>query len=715
MNTRFFPALILLAFLAGTLQGASFNGFPIQDIEQDVASRKASEGEFGRVVLFSYGLEALAWDVLSAGSTLDEYFDAQGFDYIGSVGRDAALLYQREKSKASFSVVELEARHKAAADLREMSRKQNEEIALVVFLAGGPKSVSSAASSLQKNARFEVTGTAYRESGGRIGLRVPPGGLGAALDALSVLPSVYTIQRGGGAKLLNDTARRIVQSGTTASGGETIWAEGIYGDGQVVAVLDTGGDPLNCYLAEADGSLPPVVQGTAQTAGDPTRRKIIAYDMLYSGDDPADGLSAYESNGHGTYVAGNALASKGTGGDSLSDASGVSNGVAPGAQLIVQDGGFQVNNCADLAALGCPLIDLTPALDQAVFQGAHIHNNSWGDRENFTPQNTYTAACVDMDDITWRHPHFLIVCAAGNQGSGNDTVGSPSVAKNVISAAGTRNPQLDQIISFSSTGWADDGRIKPDLAAPASTETSSWDSNASAIHCSTASVAGTSMASPITAGSAALARQYFTEGWYPGGSANPADEITTPSAALLKATLINGAAAVGSEPVPPSRRQGWGRVYLDNSLYFDGDDRRLVIEDQKDHFQSSADVPFEITIQCNGSSQAGDLTVTLVYSDYPATAGANPALVNDLDLIVETPGGATIRGNNFDSAGMSVASGAADTKNNVEKVVLPGDSGVYTVRIDPSLILQPAQGYALAIGGDVEPAATAGVPMWILY
>ena len=50
---------------------------------------------------------------------------------------------------------------------------------------------------------------------------------------------------------------------------------------------------------------------------------------------------------------------------------------------------------------------------------------------------------------------------------------------------------------------------------------------------------GTSMATPIAAGSATLVRQYFTDGWYPTGQPN-ASAAFGPSASLVKAVLIGG-------------------------------------------------------------------------------------------------------------------------------------------------------------------------------
>ena len=84
---------------------------------------------------------------------------------------------------------------------------------------------------------------------------------------------------------------------------------------------------------------------------------------------------------------------------------------------------------------------------------------------------------------------------------------------------------------------------------------------------------GTSMATPLIAGSAALVRQYFLSGAYPTGKINAANAFK-PSGALVKAVLISGAGGLsGYEPdtglplsPPPSYRQGFGRVRLANSL-----------------------------------------------------------------------------------------------------------------------------------------------------
>lgn len=47
------------------------------------------------------------------------------------------------------------------------------------------------------------------------------------------------------------------------------------------------------------------------------------------------------------------------------------------------------------------------------------------------------------------------------------------------------------------------------------------------------------MATPVVAGSAALVRQYFLDGYYPDGTPNPARRME-PSGPLVKAVLLGG-------------------------------------------------------------------------------------------------------------------------------------------------------------------------------
>ena len=142
--------------------------------------------------------------------------------------------------------------------------------------------------------------------------------------------------------------------------------------------------------------------------------------------------------------------------------------------------------------------------------------------------------------------------------------------------------RVDHIAAFSSFGPTRDGRVKPDLVAPGEIASAAGtgsrtpnlrnDSASVRDACRVVEISGTSMATPIVAGAATLARQYFADGYYPTGRSVPSDGFK-PTAALVKAALVNGAkpmrgfteSGLPLEP-PPSIRQGHGRVHLGRSL-----------------------------------------------------------------------------------------------------------------------------------------------------
>jgi hypothetical protein len=218
------------------------------------------------------------------------------------------------------------------------------------------------------------------------------------------------------------------------------------------------------------------------------------------------------------------------------------------------------------------------------------------------------------------------------------------------------------------------------------------------------------MAAPIAAGAAALVRQYLREGYYPGVPGLLEGGAIEPSAALVKAMLIDGAAPLDTGGPPPTRQQGWGRVQLDRTLTFSDSFRQLAVLDSPASFSSAEESPFEWQFQSNG---VGDLRVTLVYTDPPALPGANPALVNDLDLEVVTPGGTLLRGNRLDTmTGRSVPGGEGDRINNVEAVRLAGEEGVYTVRVRPVLVAEGPQDFALVITGALGPVRDGRAGDW---
>ncbi len=217
-----------------------------------------------------------------------------------------------------------------------------------------------------------------------------------------------------------------------------------------------------------------------------------------------------------------------------------------------------------------------------------------------------------------------------------------------------------------------DGRIKPDLCAPGTYILSTrsrrllnaslfWGSYAA--NTNYAYMGGTSMATPLVAGCAALVRQWLVERRGFAG--------TPPTAALMKAILTGGAhdlfgdAGTNVRQAAPNMQEGWGRVDLGETLYPSNRSVRLV---DRIPFAAGSERVWRVE-----TTRAAPLDVQLVWIDYPGVQGGG-GLVNDLDLVVSNRvTGAVWWGN-------GVAGG--DRTNNVEGVrIAPAPAGVYDVRV----------------------------------
>ncbi|HMJ51559.1 MAG TPA: S8 family serine peptidase [Polyangiaceae bacterium] len=582
----------------------------------------------------------------------------------------------------------------------------------------------------------EVAGEGQSGPFGRITVLFPADKAADAVQVLSQQSEIFFLERIHRVGWLNDKTAGTIQSGTQghAAAQTPIWEHGIRGEGQIVGVIDTGIDANSCYFG---GTSLPIVNTWSQGGGygtmtDPSHRKIVAYDFLYSCEQYPNGTppcetpsdhTSWDTQGHGSHVSGNMV------GDSDNNPAtyAAQDGMAPAAKIVVQDGGYGFNTCAECPGLGCPVISLLPLFEQSRLQGASVHNNSWGDNEEARPpylQSNYTERSQDVDRYMWEHRDFLIVFAAGNYGAGNVefSIGSPSTNKNGLCIGSTRTGNAstsdENMSGFSSRGWSSDGRIKPDLMAPGY-NTSAGNNNSvdAPVNCGTSGGGGTSYAAPIAVGAATLVRQYFMDGFYPTG-AKTAGNALTPTAALLKAMLINSAASMtgtdnaGQAITPiPSNEQGWGRIRLDQALFFTGGERKLYVDDHRQGMPAGATTPFTYTVNSVAASQP--LKVTLTYTDYPGMPDSPPSalpsvtdsatwgaarLVNDIDLTVTGPSG-TYLGNVFTN-GASATGGASDKRNNVEQVLLATPmAGTYTITVTPTTIVQANQDFALVVTG----------------
>jgi bacillopeptidase F len=283
-----------------------------------------------------------------------------------------------------------------------------------------------------------------------------------------------------------------------------VWAQGITGEGVVVANIDTGGDLSHPALRTR-------YRGTA--SGTDERNWF----------DAALGRSApYDDMGHGTQTLGSIVGNGGPGNRI---------GVAPEARWIAvkaADSTGDLNLVNVLRAMQWLLAPTDrngehPDPDMA----PDVVSNSWGD---------YPGADETLRDAVraWVAAGIVPVFAAGNNGAGG--VGSPGSYPEAIAVGATDGG--DTVAPFSSRGPSPiDESVKPDVVAPGVFIRSAAPGGVYFPN------TGTSMATPQVAGIAALLLQ--------------ADPSLTPP---LIANILRSTA----DPVPPAplpnNDVGWGRV-----------------------------------------------------------------------------------------------------------------------------------------------------------
>lgn len=530
--------------------------------------------------------------------------------------------------------------------------------------------------------------------------------------------------------ILNDTARSIMNMT------ETWQTSSLFGEGQIVAVADSGLDTGNL------GTVSPDFSG-----------RIVATHVLSDGGNWAD------EHGHGTHVAGSVLGA-GVQSGSDPDQNDFANsfaGIAPKANLVVQ--GFEVEESGAIA--GIP-DDYYQLFQQAYDSGARLHSDSWGDvtgpvSDTEAVFGGYPFGAQRTDEFLWDNPDMALFVAAGNSGldgelgalgfcvNGDgvvdpDSLVSPGTAKNVITVGATEstknegpvagvpwfliNPNFcfavepiatdiiannaNGMAAFSSRGPTDDGRIKPDIIAPGTSIVSNRTHVAGATtlwgeyDANYLYSGGTSMATPLVAGLGAVTRQWLT-----------LRGATQPSGALVKATLLAttqdiapGQYGVGpTQEIPyarPNSVAGWGRA---NAEFMAPPAGHLVwFDDHQVGLNSSQMVTYTHTISTplEVLTDTMPLQVMLVWTDPPASLAAATQLVNDLDLQVTAPDDSVYWGNN-------VLNG--DRLNNVEGVVIENPQlGFYEITVTAFNVPIDTQPFALVVAGPLGEAPELPTP-----
>jgi hypothetical protein len=491
---------------------------------------------------------------------------------------------------------------------------------------------------------------------------LPPDRLGqlAALDGLwYVEPYDDPVSR-------NDDVRWVLQSFDAAGESTPLWDHGLHGENITIGCADTGIDYDHIMFRH-----------NLTSRGEPglDHRKIVQYNTtVHDWDD---------GSGHGTHVNG-ILA-----GDSVLNASGydTDDAVAYNAKLafydvVLESGVYTPPN-------------VTAIFDDAMAYGARSHSDSWGD-----DTTAYTTRCFNCDAYQWDHDEFLIFIAPGNKGPGPGTLLEPANAKNVVSVGNGVNGDSNSLAVGSSNGPSEEGLMGPTIVAPGSSiRSAKGDTDPDSYNSDYKLLGGTSMSTPAAASACALVEQYFLEGFYPSGARTQEDGFI-PSGPLRKAVLVNSAWDMrgGSNvdaPIPDNS-QGWGKILLNDTLYFDGDGKNLWLMDGYNDTSGEPGLTTgegaQFNVWANGS---GPLEITMCWNDMPGKG-----LMNDLDLTVTGPGETVYRGNVY-SGGNSTTGGEADGVNTVECFFLPSPpDGLYTINVTAAdVVSDEPQRFALVVTG----------------
>jgi hypothetical protein len=434
-------------------------------------------------------------------------------------------------------------------------------------------------------------------------------------------------------------------------------------------------------------------------------------------------------NSHGTHTAGSVLG-RGLAGSSPTNTNSCGDLTTPLSTVKGMAYGATINsnNLFSPGSTGQTTED--GMMKWAQDNASQLSTNSWGYTNSYTYGSqavTIDRAVRDADTTEAGNQALAILFAAGNDGSGAGTVGNPGTGKNAITVgasynvrcgsytSGTPSPAtfdgyLNKVVDFSGRGPSQT-RIKPDFVSTGANVLSVASDDAQATHswdqawtgANYELMPGTSMATPIAAGAAAVFYQHYKAN--SGGGA-------WPSPALAKASLINGAVAMTGytyeNTASGTYAQGWGRLNLRNTCLGPSGGTIKYVDEAATGLTTGQSSTRTITV----NSSTVPLKITVVWTDPPGASGSSAPLINNLDLIVTAPNGTVYRGNKFTGTWSTANPSGTDTANNVENVFVQSPAtGTWTIEVRSANTAQNVSGktgqdFALVYSGNLSDGGT---------
>ncbi|HVR41096.1 MAG TPA: S8 family serine peptidase [Thermoanaerobaculia bacterium] len=300
-----------------------------------------------------------------------------------------------------------------------------------------------------------------------------------------------------------------------------------------------------------------------------------------------------------------------------------------------------------------------------------------------------------------RHPFNLICGTQANCAFGS--IGVTASAKNSVAVGATDGSK--NIASYSSRGPSRDGRVKPDLTSRGGIGTLGGQVVSTLPNNSYGGNQGTSMASPVVTGIAAL----FVEQWRKSfGGATPTPDV-------IKTTLIAGAEDRGN--AGPDYTYGFGFIDAKAAVDLVRADANTGSRIRVATLAQGETVEIPLTV-----STTQNLRVVLGWSDpevlfLEEEEVGDPAIVNDLDVKVIDAGGNTVLPYVLDKTSPNAnASRGVNVVDNTEEVEIANAApGTYRVVVTGKRItVSSPQRYVLvanaALGAAVAPCIDVREP-----